>query len=152
MAKKFLIVWAYAIELIAAALIMLLLGLLIGTPTMMTFIVDTANDFATVFSGVMLAAALGFLWTLYSKSDTDFYQWLESKGAFAVYLHACMYAVAVYALSACSLITIKHVKSNGFMWATFFLLILAVLNLYTLIKNVCDLMRLTAKFQQLTRH
>ncbi len=94
----------------------------------------------------MLAASLGFLWTFYSKADTDFYRWLDSRGAFRVYLLATAYSVAVSLLSTMSLVVMKKIADENFSLAATFLLVLAVINLMTLVRNVIDLMLLNAKF------
>lgn len=111
-----------------------------------SFVRDVALDIATLFGAVMLAASLGFLWTFYSKADTEFYRWLDSRGAFRVYLLATAYSVAVSLLSTMSLVAMKKISDDSFALVAAFLLVLAVINLMTLVRNVIDLMLLNAKF------
>jgi hypothetical protein len=92
--------------------------------------------------------ALAFLWTFFSKADTPFYRWLDSKGAFQVYLRAAAYAVLVSLFSTASLVIYTHVESKALGIATAFLLVLALLNMYTLVANVIGLMRLNALFMR----
>lgn len=147
--SKRLVVWAYAVELLAAGFILLAIYLWLGPQVIVTFVRNAAIDIATIFGGVMFAGALAFLWTLFSKADTPFYQWLEAKGAFRVYVIATTYTVAVSFLSTASLILAKHVEQQLLgLTATYFLL-LAVINLYTLVTMVADLMKLNAAYGRL---
>jgi hypothetical protein len=117
-----------------------------GTESLLAFLRTAALDIATLFGAVMLAAALAFLWTFFSKVDTPFYRWLDSKGAFQVYIQAAAYAVLVSLLSTSSLVIYKHVDNTILGLAAAFLLALALTNMYTLITNVIGLMRLNALF------
>lgn len=146
MANKKLLWWAYIVELIAAGLTLFALCLWLGSTSVTTFIRDVAIDTATLFGAVMLAASLGFLWTFYSKSDTEFYRWLDSQGALSIYLSATVYSVLVSLLSTLSLVALKHVTNNGFALLASYLLILAIINLVTLVNNVVGLMKLNAKY------
>lgn len=146
MSKRFLVWWGYTVELIAAAVVLLCLGLWFGSAEIVSFLRNAAIDIATLFSAVMFAASLGFLWSFYTKADTDFYRWLESKGAFAVYLHAAGFAVAVSFASTVTLVFLRHVDTVYFGLVTIYLLLLAVINLYSLVANVMGLMRLNAQF------
>lgn len=146
MSKRRHIWWAYAVELLAAAATLLALCLWLGTPAVTGFVRDVALDIATLFGTVMLAASLGFLWTFYSKSDTEFYRWLDTRAALRVYLSATAYSVVVSFLSTMSLVTLKKITNETFALVATFLLILAVINLITLVRNVIDLMLLNTKF------
>ena len=141
--------WAYAAEIIAASTTLYFLCLWLGTSAVINFTRDVALDIATLFGAVMFAAALGFLWTFYSKSDTEFYRWLDTKGAFRVYLSASVYATVVSLMSTLTLVATKRINSEAFTLLADFLLLLAIINLVTLINNVVGLMHLNAKFNQL---
>jgi hypothetical protein len=146
MPKRHHIWWAYAVELLAAGATLSALCLWLGVSAVAGFVRNVALDTATLFGAVMLAASLGFLWTFYSKSDTEFYRWLDTRGAFRVYLSATAYSVAVSLLSTMSLVVSKQTTDEIFTLVAAFLLILAVINLVTLVRNVIDLMLLNAKF------
>jgi hypothetical protein len=146
MSKRRYIWWAYAVELLAAGAVLLALCLWFEPKAVASFVRDVALDIATLFGAVMLAASLGFLWTFYSKADTEFYRWLDSRGAFRVYLLATAYSVAVSLLSTMSLVAMKKISDDSFALVAAFLLVLAVINLMTLVRNVIDLMLLNAKF------
>ena len=143
---RLLVFWGYAVEILISALAVLSLCMWVGTVPLLTFLRTAALDIATLFGAVMLAAALAFLWTFFSKVDTPFYRWLDSKGAFQVYIQAAAYAVLVSLLSTSSLVIYKHVDNTSLGLAAAFLLALALANMYTLISNVIGLMRLNALF------
>lgn len=147
--NRLLVGWGYAVEILATALTVTLLCMWLSTESLLTFLRTAALDIATLFGAVMLAAALAFLWTFFSKADTPFYRWLDSKGAFQVYLRATAYAVLVSLLSTSSLVIYKYVDDKALGLATAFLLVLALLNMYTLVANVIDLMRLNALFMRM---
>lgn len=148
MPRTLLVWWGYFVEISAAALILILLCLIFGQATIATFVCNVALDAATLFSGIMFAASLAFLWTFYSKSDTEFYRWLDENGAFNIYLGATGYAVAVNAITTLALVGMKHIQSNAFALFATYLLLLAILNLFTLVQNVFGLMRLNTKFNR----
>jgi hypothetical protein len=143
---RLLVFWGYAVEILISALAVLSLCMWVGTESLLTFLRTAALDIATLFGAVMLAAALAFLWTFFSKVDTPFYRWLDSKGAFQVYIQAAAYAVLVSLFSTLSLVIYKHVDNTILGLAAAFLLALALTNMYTLISNVIGLMRLNALF------
>jgi hypothetical protein len=146
--SKALVGWGYAAELLAAGLVVSALCTWLSTESLLNFLRVAALDIATLFGAVMLAAALAFLWTFFSKADTPFYRWLDSKGAFQVYLRATAYAVLVSLLSTASLVIYKHVENEYLGLAAAFLLMLALLNMYTLVANVIGLMRLNALYMR----
>lgn len=148
---KLQVIWAYAVEITAAMTTLVALCLWLGRPVVAGFVSGVALDVATIFGAVMLAASLGFLWTFYSKSDTDFYRWLDTRGAFRVYLFATAYSVVVSLLSTMSLIALNKITDEVFALFGAFMLILAIINLVTLVQNVIGLMLLNTKFNQARR-
>lgn len=140
--------WGYAVEIAISALVLLVLCMWLSTESVLAFLRSAALDIATLFGAVMLAAALAFLWTFFSKADTPFFRWLDSKGAFQVYLRATAYAVLVSLLSTFSLVIYKHIDDRNLGLAAAFLLVLALINMYTLVSNVIGLMKLNALFMR----
>lgn len=146
--SKRLVTWSYAVEIIASCLILLFLCIWLGAGAVSSFVRTAAIDIATIFSAVMFGGSLAFLWALFSKAETPFFRWLDSKGALRVYSHATAYTVAVSCSSASALVLAKYVHAEPIGLAATFLLILAVLNLYSLVINVTGIIRLNAKFEQ----
>jgi hypothetical protein len=143
---RLLVFWGYAVEILLSALVVLLLCMSVGTESLLTFLRTAALDIATLFGPVMPQAALAFLWTFFSIVDTPFYRWLDSNGAFQVYIQAVTYAVLISLLSTSSLVIYKHVDNAILGLAAAFFLALALINMYTLTMNVIGLMKLNALF------
>jgi hypothetical protein len=141
-----LVWWGYTVELVAAALIICCLVLRFPPESVVGFVRNAAIDIATLFCAVMFAAALGFLWSFYTKGDTPFYCWLEERGAFRVYLNATIYVIGVSFAATVALVALKYVDDLGIGLVACYLLALAILNLYSLVSNVAGIMRLNAKF------
>ena len=149
--SKPLVAWSYAVELLASSLILACLCLWRGTAAVATFVRTAAMDIATIFSTVMFGGSLAFLGALFSKAETPFFRWLEEKGALRVYVSATTYTVAVSFLSAAALVLAKYIDAEPIALIAVFFLLMAVINLYTLLVNVSGIMRLNAKFEQLRR-
>lgn len=146
--QKIKIFWAYGSEVVFSSLVLGLLLLFTDTLTLSGFIQNVASDFATYFSGIMLAGAVAFLWAFYSKSDTPFSQWLYDKGAFNVYLTAYVSAIAIYALLTVSLVLSPKLNNKIFSLVTLWLLILGVINLYTFTNNIIKQLQLNMEFNR----
>jgi hypothetical protein len=154
MRPSWLVTWAYMVELIASFVVTTLLVVLAGATTVSKVMHDFAGDISTLFGAVMVAAALGFLWTFFSKADTDFYAWLEVKGAFAPFRRATEYVILLSFAATVLPLCLKLpalANSEKFGIAVAFVELLATINLFTLVRNVLDLMRLHAKFTELSR-
>jgi hypothetical protein len=149
--NRTLVWWAYAVEIIAAGSTLLLICLLFPMTGIEDFFKNAALDIATLFGAVMLAAALAYLWTFFSKADTPFYRWLDEKNAFNTYLYATAYSVGVSFVSTVSLLIAKHIQDTYITLIALFFLLLAIINLYTLVGNVIGLMKLNTLFLQLER-
>jgi hypothetical protein len=149
--QKLKILWAYGSEVVFSSLFLGGLLLFTDTTTLSHFIQNVASDFATYFSGIMMASAIAFLWAFYSKSDTPFSQWLYDKGAYNVYLAAYVSAIAIYASLTVSLVLSPKLNNEMFSLATLWLLILGVINLYTFINNIIKQLKLNMEFNRRAR-
>lgn len=149
MSKWKYLLWAYVVELLGAGATLFALCLWFGVATVASFIRNVALDMATLFGSVMLAASLGFLWTFYSKADTEFCRWLDARGAFRIYLWAIVYSVFISLISILTLLVIKGTVNDVFSLFGAFFLLLAFINLITLVRNVIDLMLLNTKFNHI---
>ena len=101
-----------------------------------------------MFGGAMLAASLAFLWTFYSKIDTDFYVWLSKKHALKPFLLAIAYVAFTSTLCIFVFIYIKNEKTNLNISLAFFIMFITIINLYTMVKNVMDLMLLNVAYNE----
>ena len=145
------VLWAYGSEIFFSSLLLVCFLLYTDIPTLSNFVQNVASDFATYFSGIMLAGSIAFLWAFYSKSDTPFSQWLYDKGAYNVYLIAYISAIAIYASLTVALVLSPKLNNEIFSLATLWLLILGVLNLYTYTNNIIKQLKLNMEFNRRAR-
>lgn len=148
MSKKLLVFWAYLVEIIASTIIVVLTFSVFEFSEVIGFIHSSSKDIASNFAVVLLAASLGFFWTFYSKSDSPFMQWLYEKKAFSVYIRSFLFSIGVYVFLVVSLIFSMNTLSNSAAILSLWLSILGLINVYSLIKNVYELMNLNALFNR----
>ena len=149
--SKTKIAWAYIVEITLAILLVGLGCTTIGAAALAALVHQFASDIATFYCAVFFAAALGFLWTFYSKVDTEFYTWLDEIRSFHVFLHATAYVVAIEGGAIFLLLATKLFTGNGFALIAAFAFLMAVINSYTMVKNVIDLMKLHTLFNRVSR-
>lgn len=145
------VAWAYTVEIILAILLVGLGCTTIGAAALAALVHQFALDIATLYCAVFFAAALGFLWTFYSKADTEFYTWLDEIHFFHVFLHATAYVVAIEGGAIFLLLATKLFTGTGFALIAAFAFFMAVINSYTMVKNVIDLMKLHTLFNRVSR-
>jgi hypothetical protein len=138
----------YAVEPILAILLLTLSCITIGEIEISKSIHQAAIDLATMYCSVFFAAALGFLWTLYSKSDTEFYSWLDEINAFKVYINATIYTITIQVISILSLIVTKIHDGKYLPLFSIFILLMAIISSLTMILNIAQLMKLHTKFNK----
>ena len=151
MKNRFLSIWGYANEIILSALLIMLACTIWGIADVASFVEKIANDSAALVCAVCLAAALAFFWTLYSKADTEFYRWLDEINAFSVFTNASIYTVIVELLATVMLILVKTYPSPTMNLIGGFLLLLAIINMVTLLKNIADLMKIHTTYTKITK-
>ncbi|MBS97431.1 MAG: hypothetical protein CMI01_01965 [Oceanospirillaceae bacterium] len=148
MSEKLLVFWAYIVEVIASAVIVVLTLSVFEFSEVIGFVYSSSKDIASNFAVVLLAASLGLFWTFYSKSDSPFVQWLHEKGAFSVYARSFLFSIGVYVLLVVSLILTMNISSSAMAIFSLWLSVLGLVNVYSLIKNTYDLMKLNALFNR----
>ncbi|ASP40480.1 hypothetical protein CHH28_18185 [Bacterioplanes sanyensis] len=148
MNKKMTIWWGYISEPILTTLIFLLILYAFDSAKVASVFRNSAIDIATYFSSIMLAGSIAFLWTFYSKSDTDFSRWLYVKGAFNTYLTAYVVAIGIYISLLVLLIFCSKIDYYLFTLFTFWFFILGLVNVYTFIRNIIDQLMLNMEFNR----
>ncbi|XOB91773.1 hypothetical protein ACMC9M_15850 [Pseudomonadota bacterium 24LQ007] len=148
MSKKLLVFWAYIVEIIASTVIVILTLSVFDFSEVIGFVHSSSKDIASNFAVVLLAASLGLFWTFYSKSDSPFVQWLHEKKAFEVYARSFLFSIGVYVLLVVSLILAMNTSSSSIAILSLWLSVLGLVNVYSLIKNTYDLMKLNALFNR----
>ena len=148
MSKKLLVFWAYIVEVVASTVIVFLTFAILEFSEVIRFVHSSAKDVASNFAVVLLAASLGLFWTFYSKSDSPFVQWLHEKEAFEVYARSFLFSIGVYVLLVASLILVMNTSSSLVAILSIWLSVLGLINVYSLIKNIYDLIKLNALFNR----
>lgn len=148
MQRRLTVLWGYLVEPILAILILILFQISIGRDILIKLTTQLAVDFATLYCAVFFAAALGFLWTLYSKVDTKFYVWLDEIGALKTYINATVYAVSVEGGAIFLLLGTKLYTSPTFIIISAFGFLMALINSVTMITNVIGLIKLQTLFSR----
>lgn len=148
MSKRLLVFWAYIVEIVASTVIVLLTFAIFNFSEVIRFVHSSSKDIASNFAVVLLAASLGLFWTFYSKSDSPFVQWLHEKEAFEVYARSFLFSIGVYVVLVVSLILVMNASNDLVAIVSLWLSVLGLINVYSLIKNTYDLMKLNALFNQ----
>jgi hypothetical protein len=146
MKVKLIIVWAYVSEVALSTLVVGALFIFFDVNLISGFIRSSASDFASYFSAIMLAGSIGFFWTFYSRSDTEFSQWLYEKKAYNVYLSAYIAAIIIYTTLSILLLLTSKLDNLILSIITLWCLVLGILNAYTFIKNIVDQLQLNMEF------
>lgn len=149
--NKLKIAWGYTVEVTLALLLVGLTCTTIGSAQLANLVRQFAVDLATLYCAVFFAAALGFLWTFYSKADTEFYTWLDEINTFNVYLRATAYVVAIEGVAIFALLATKIFTGNAYSLIAAFTFFMAVINSYTLVANVMDIMRLHTLYNRVSK-
>lgn len=145
------VAWGYTAELILAILLVGLACATIGSIQLANIVRQFAVDLATLYCAVFFAAALGFLWTFYSKADTEFYTWLDEVKSFGVYLNATAYVVTVEGAAIFALLATKIFTGDAYALVAALIFFLAFINSYTLVANVMGIMRLHTLYNQILK-
>ncbi len=146
MSKKLLVFWAYVVEIVASTALVILMLSVFEFSEVVEFVQLSSKDIASNFAVVLLAASLGLFWTFYSKSDSPFMQRLHEIEAFEVYARSFLFSIGIYVLLVVSLISSMNTSSSSIAILSLWLSVLGLINVYSLIKNTYDLMKLNAVF------
>lgn len=148
MKTKVKIAWAYISEIILAAALTILTCTAYGLAQVTKFVSTIASDAAAYIFSILLAGALALIWTIFSKIDTVFYNWLSSKGALNVFLRAFGYVVFIQILAVIFSILAKFIVNPYFLIGSAFIMYLGIINGLTMIGNIFELIKLNILFEQ----
>lgn len=142
--NRFVILWAYLVEVILTGLLYGLSFLLWDFEKIAGFFIKVSGS--TNFTAIMLASSIAFFWTFYSHSNTDFAKWLYQKKVFPTYLRAFLSAIAIFLLTTMAFIVTQATQSK--VAAVIFggLFILSMINVFSFFKNIVDIMKLNITF------
>ncbi len=156
MKRRLLVWWAYAVEIMAALGLHLVLGIVFGFGPLASFIQRSARDWATL-EGVLLAAALVIWGVYFNFMSSDFGDYLRWDGSERVFRVAFTFAVFIQLVAAVLMIVAANLFAPGSMGSiseagyglvhlAFFALLLALINIPTLFTNTLVLLSLRRAF------
>jgi hypothetical protein len=144
----FVISWSYAIEVILAALVYIVLAYLCGVGMLSEFVKETGSAWANM-TGVLFAASLTIWVAFINITTTDFGGYLRFKGVYGLYSTAFVFAMFTFFLVTGLLITATaswmHIAVRN---ATLGILIFSAINVVTLVRNATGLVRAHAVFRE----
>ncbi|WP_154912473.1 hypothetical protein [Pseudomonas fluorescens] len=148
MKTKAKIAWAYLSEIILSATLTTLSCATYGFVETAKFVSIIASDVAAYVFSILLAGALALIWTIFSKTDSAFYNWLSSRGALNTFLQAFGYVVLVELLAVIFSILSKSIVDQNFLIVSAFIMFMGAINGLTMIANIFDLIKLNILFEQ----
>lgn len=138
--------WGYVSEGILTGLVYLFLVQWLGSDKLARFVSSTANSWAYLI-GLLSALSVALFALFVHILSTEFGDWLCSRGADGVYKAAFMYTLCVNVLTFCSLIAAGYSKRALAAYVALGLLIYALTNFVSTVKNVSDLLKLQRLFR-----
>lgn len=145
--SKALSVWIYCGEYIAATIIYSILFLVFEPAEISVFVIKSSELLFSKFTFLMLTATIGFYWIFYKQSDSDFAKWLYKKNAYDTYSRVFLSTIAIYFTTSFLLAVTELSKNMVVANITGWIILLALINVFTFFKNISELMRLKTYFQ-----
>jgi hypothetical protein len=152
--ERFLIGWAYIVELVAAYLLYLLVSLVFGALESESFICRTSSVWATA-CGIAVGVAATVWVAFFSVLGTPFGSELRSRGAASVYSTALAAPIFVFFVAtvlfmllptSCTGGTGDKIGYHRLAQISIFLGVYSVINFVTLVRNVIQLIKLWEHF------
>lgn len=141
-----LIAWGYMKEVVLTSLIYVLLVLLVGEAGLVRFVSSTASSWSTLV-GILVGLSVTFFVLFEHSLSTDFGDWLITRHADGVYKTAFLYAPCVDVFALLALVIAGYSKRPLFSCIALGLLIYALTNFASTIKNESDLLKLQRTFR-----
>lgn len=146
-----LLVWVYCGEHIVTSLIYLLLFLVFDPVEISSFIIKTSEHVFSKFTYLMLITSIGFYWTFYKQSESDFSKWLYEQNAHNTYSGVFLTTIAIYFLTLVLISATDLSKNSYIAYVTGWFIILASINVFTFFNNIKKLMELMVFFSSKER-
>lgn len=141
------ILWGYAVEVVAASIVHAIAIIAFGIPTITTFVHETCDEWNDL-SGILFSAALAVWLTFINIRGSLFGDYLAKKRGDDVYSRAFLTSMIVFFLTTVSMIFVRSIKANIVAHAALWLLVYSFLNLYSMIKNSTDIIKLYSAFKR----
>ena len=141
------IFWGYAIEIIASTVVHGIAITAFGIPAITAFVQETCDEWNDL-SGILFSAALAVWLTFIIIRGSLFGEYLAKHRSDDVYSRAFLTSMIVFFLMTVAMIFARGIKSNIVAHVSLWLLIYSFLNLYSMIKNSTDIIRLYSAFKR----
>ena len=140
------IVWGYLSEAILTSLTYVLLIVSAGEAKLVRFVSSTAGSWSTLV-GILIGLSVALFVLFVHSLSTDFGDWLITRHADGVFKTAFMYTLCVNVLAFSALVVAGYSKRPLPSYVALGLLIYALTNFVSTIKNVSDLLKLQRTFR-----
>ena len=141
--KIFILAWAYCVEIVAAAMVVVCLNVLVGTKAVYRCLVESSTEVTAILAGMLAivvgtaAAAAGYLRSI-SNNDMP-----NGTTVHNVYRAAFTYAVIVEVVAMCAAFIARFDLRMIGTQAVAVLIVYALINVITSVRNVFDIARLS---------
>jgi hypothetical protein len=130
----------YAVEALASALVLAVMLLGFGPRKVMLWVLAKKTDL-TVFAGIAAAISGAIFAAYFGVLSTDFGKRLRLAHAASEYAAAFAFPLLVFLTEAFILTSISNENQWALLVSAGFMLVYSLLNCYTMIKNVIDLVK-----------
>ncbi len=114
----------------------------------LTYFISKISDKLVYLISIMLTTSVGFFWTYFTQSTTEFGKYLHYRKVDNAYIIAFVIIIMTnFILLILSIVVNVFNKNSLLLIVFFYLLIYGLINFVTLISNVSGLIRLRNKFQ-----
>lgn len=141
------ILWGYAVEVVASSILHSIAIFTFGISAITTFVHETCDEWNDL-SGILFSAALAVWLTFVNIRGSLFGDYLAKKRGDDVYSRAFLTSMVAFFLTTVAMIFVRGVKANLVAHLALWLLIYSFLNLYSMIKNSTDIIRLYSAFKR----
>jgi hypothetical protein len=141
------VLWGYAVELILAICLSVLIWLIWDKPTIDHFFELTISDWLTVTSQVLFPAGVAIWITYVNLETTEFGDYLNHAGVEKAYSAAFVLPSAVFFLTSTVMIAYKGSSIAMLSYASVFLLTYSLAMVFSLISNTAAVIRLYRRFK-----
>jgi hypothetical protein len=146
---KLILLWAYFSEFVLAGLVYAFLRLIFTSSEVESFIFDSFKYLIIFFCALMAITTTTYFNFQQTTKHKGFDIWLTKQGHYSAYRNAYLWVLCLY-LIECGLFIVAGITQNKTAGQfTFFLLIYAVINIFTLLKNSSELTDLEINFRTL---
>lgn len=141
------VLWGYAVELVLAVCVSVLIWLVWDKPIVDGFFEQTISDWLTITGQVLFPAGVAIWITYVNLESSEFGDYLRHVGIEKAYSAAFVLPSVIFFLTSIVLITYKGTKTVTLSYASVFLLAYSLAMVFSLISNIAAVIRLYRQFK-----